>query len=192
MRLRVRHPAPPRPRSRSNRYTSAVPWRRLGTDGAMRRLLFQYDDGGRAAAGYRGRARDCATRALAIATGRDYEQIYRGLAMEAAAESNALPRNHPRTGLRKNTVKEYLRGIGWRWTPTMQIGSGCKVHLREGELPAGRLIVAVSKHLCAVIDGVIHDTHDCSRGARRCVYGYWTLPWAATGPLGRSTCRITR
>jgi hypothetical protein len=24
-----------------------------------------------------------------------------------------------------------------------------------------------------VIDGVIHDTHDCSRGGTRCVYGYW-------------------
>jgi hypothetical protein len=50
------------------------------------------------------------------------------------------------------------------------------------------LIVAVSRHLTAVIDGVIHDTHDPSRegvvytvidgvgtarGAGRCVYGYY-------------------
>ena len=141
-----------------------------------RLLLFKYNDGGRAAAGYRGRVRDCATRAIAIATDRSYEDIYRALAEEAAAEAVALRRNHPRTGLRKNTVKRYLKRIGWRWTATMRIGSGCKVHLRSGELPAGRLIVAVSKHLCAVIDGVLHDTHDCSRGGRRCVYGYWTAP----------------
>ena len=120
--------------------------------------------------------RDCATRAIAIATGRSYEEIYRELAAEAAAAADARRRNHPRTGLRKDTVKEYLRRIGWQWTPTMHIGTGCTVHLREGELPAGRLIVAVSKHLCAVIDGVIHDTHDCSRSGRRCVYGYWTCP----------------
>jgi len=25
-----------------------------------------------------------------------------------------------------------------------------------------------------VLDGVIHDTHDPSRGGRRCVYGYWS------------------
>jgi hypothetical protein len=141
-----------------------------------RPLVFQYNDGGRAAAGYRGRVRDCATRAIAIASGSSYEDIYRALAQEAAAEAEAMRRNHPRTGLRKNTVKRYLRRIGWRWTATMRIGSGCKVHLRSGELPHGRLIVAVSKHVCAVIDGVLHDTHDCSRGGRRCVYGYWTAP----------------
>jgi hypothetical protein len=30
-----------------------------------------------------------------------------------------------------------------------------------------------SRHLVAVIDGVIHDTHDCSRDGTRCVYGYF-------------------
>jgi hypothetical protein len=141
----------------------------------MSRLLFHYNDGGRAAAGYRGKARDCATRAIAIATGCSYADIYRTLAEQATAEANAQ-RNHPRTGLKKHTVKRYLQRLGWRWTPTMRIGSGCTVHLCRGELPPGRLIVAVSKHLCAVIDGVLHDTHDCSRGGRRCVYGYWTSP----------------
>jgi hypothetical protein len=55
----------------------------------------------------------------------------------------------------------------------MQIGSGCKVHLRADELPAGRLVVKLSRHLVAVIDGVIHDTYDCSRGGTRCVYGFY-------------------
>src|SRR6516162_8179667 len=102
-----------------------------------RLLLFQYDDGGRAAAGYRGRVRDCATRAIAIATGRSYEDIYRALAEQAAAEPAAPRTNHPRTGVRKHTVKTYLRRIGWQWTATMRIGWGCRVHLRNGELPAG-------------------------------------------------------
>ena len=62
----------------------------------------------------------------------------------------------------------------------MQIGSGCTVHLRADELPPGRLVVSVSKHLTAVIDGVIHDTHDCSRRGTRCVYGYWQPPDAPT------------
>jgi hypothetical protein len=55
----------------------------------------------------------------------------------------------------------------------MQVGSGTKVHLRDGELPMGRLVVAVSNHVTAVIDGVVHDTHDPSRGGTRAVYGYW-------------------
>jgi hypothetical protein len=55
----------------------------------------------------------------------------------------------------------------------MFIGQGCKVHLRADELPKGRLVVALSKHIVAVIDGVIHDTDDPSRGGTRCVYGYF-------------------
>jgi hypothetical protein len=58
----------------------------------------------------------------------------------------------------------------------MMIGTGCTVHLRSDELPGGRLIVALSRHWCAVIDGVIHDLYDCSRGGTRCVYGYWWHP----------------
>ena len=57
----------------------------------------------------------------------------------------------------------------------MQIGSGCKVHLRSDELPGGRLIVRTSRHLVAVIDGEIHDTYDPSREGTRCVYGYYKL-----------------
>ena len=57
----------------------------------------------------------------------------------------------------------------------MSIGSGCRVHLRADEPPPGRLIVKISRHYTAVIDGVIPDTHDASRGGTRCVYGYWRL-----------------
>ena len=57
----------------------------------------------------------------------------------------------------------------------MKIGSGCKVHLSDDELPPGRLVVMLSRHAAAVIDGVLHDTHDSSRGGSRCVYGYWKL-----------------
>lgn len=37
----------------------------------------------------------------------------------------------------------------------------------------GRIIVRLSRHISAVIDGVIHDTYDPSRDGTRCVYGYW-------------------
>lgn len=61
-----------------------------------------------------------------------------------------------------------------RPTQPMKIGSGCKVHLRENELPKGNIVVSVSGHLTCVKDGVIYDTYDCSRDGTRCVYGYWT------------------
>lgn len=40
----------------------------------------------------------------------------------------------------------------------MAVGTRCRVHLRDGELPGGGLVVKVSRHLAAVIDGVVHDT----------------------------------
>ena len=44
------------------------------------------------------------------------------------------------------------------------LGRGCTVHLRAEELPAGRLVVSLSKHVTAVVNGVIRDTYDPSRG----------------------------
>jgi hypothetical protein len=135
-----------------------------------------YDDGGRAAAGYRGEAGDCVTRSVAIATGRPYAEVYAALNEAARAERprTGQSRSSARTGVKKRTVSRYLADIGWEWHPAMHIGQGCRTHLRADELPSGRLIVKCSRHLTAVIDGVIHDTHDPSRGGTRCVYGYWT------------------
>ena len=55
----------------------------------------------------------------------------------------------------------------------MFIGVGCKVHLRDGEIPEGKVILRCSRHLTAAIDGVIHDTGDPTRGGNRCIYGYY-------------------
>jgi hypothetical protein len=137
---------------------------------------FRFNDGGRTAAGYRGKAGDCVVRAIAIATQRPYEQIYDLVNRAALYERTGKRKrgkSNARTGVYKSSIHRVMRTLGWVWTPTMQIGSGCTVHLRAEELPPGRLVVSVSKHLTAVIDGVIHDTHDCSRRGMRCVYGYW-------------------
>ena len=143
------------------------------------RRHFQFDDGGRTAAGYTGKAGDCVVRSIAIATGRPYQQIY-DLVNSAAVHERTGKRkrgvSNARTGVYRTSIRRVMKTLGWVWTPTMQIGSGCTVHLRADELPPGRLVVSVSKHLTAVIDGVIHDTHDCSRRGTRCVYGYWQPP----------------
>jgi hypothetical protein len=131
---------------------------------------FQYDDGGRAAAGYKGDTGDCVTRAIAIAMELPYERVYERVATINRDYGDGV--KTARNGLTKALRRKLIEKNGWTWTPTMFIGSGCKVHLRADELPPGRLIVSVSKHLVAVIDGVIHDTYDCSREGTRCVYGY--------------------
>lgn len=133
-------------------------------------------DGGRAAAGFRGATGDCVTRAISIVTGIPYREVYDALNELAAQERpwRGRKRSSSRKGVFRRTYRRYLAALGWQWVPTMRIGSGCTVHLRADELPKGRLIVKVSHHLVAVIDGVIYDTHDPSRGGTRCVYGYYT------------------
>lgn len=137
-------------------------------------------DGGRKAAGFHSKTSgDCVARSIAIITGRPYREIY-----DRLAEGNVTQRVTRRTGpkgrsasdginVKRKWCRDYMTELGFVWVPTMSIGSGCKVHLRPSELPKGRLIVSVSRHWTAMIDGVIHDTHDPSRGGWRCVYGMW-------------------
>lgn len=137
-------------------------------------MEFQFNDGGRAAAGFKGAARDCVVRAIAIAAELPYSEVYALVNGTAARERRkGGRRSSARCGVYKSTFRQILAGMGWEWVPTMGIGTGCKVHLNASELPAGRLIVSVSRHLCAVVDGVLMDNHDCSRGGARCVYGYF-------------------
>lgn len=169
------------------------------------KLTFLQDDGGRAAAGFKGETGDCVTRSIAIATGQSYADVYALVNQFSAKErsgSRKRGKSSARTGVHKPTTRKIMDALGWKWTPTMQIGSGCKVHLHDGEVPMGRLVVSVSRHLTAMIDGVIHDTFDPRRDVhacrpddggplksgewrnpngiwsiqRRCVYGYWSAP----------------
>jgi hypothetical protein len=137
-------------------------------------IPFRYNDGGRSEAGYVGKAGDCSTRSISIATGIPYQDVYDQLnALCKTNRTSRVQRDSARNGVGMPVIHRYMKSLGWQWTPTMQIGSGCRVHLAPEELPSGRLVVRVSKHLVAVIDGVIHDTSDCSRAGTRCVYGYW-------------------
>ena len=160
---------------------------------------FKYNDGGRERAGFKGSADDCVCRSIAIATGKPYREIYDLINKYAQRERTGKrkrSKSTARTGVYKQTHRKVMEHLGWKWVPTMQIGSGCRVHLHPNELPKGKLVVSVSKHLTAMIDGVIHDTYNPSRvmvntyrGEKaksnqwiedsriyseiRCVYGYY-------------------
>ena len=122
-------------------------------------------------------------RAIAIAASKPYIVVYEDLreanASYAVNKKNRLARSlnargvSPRNGNHRDVFHDYILEQGFNWVPTMQVGGGCKVHLMPDELPHGKLIVRLSKHLTALIDGVIQDTHDPSRGGKRCVYGYY-------------------
>ena len=142
---------------------------------------FKYNDGGRELSGFKGDAGDCVCRAISIAAELPYLEVYKKL-----SEGNANQRSskHTKKGAKsarngiytgRKWFKEYMADLGFTWTPTMFIGSGCTTHLKSSELPSGRIICSVSKHWVSVIDGVINDTYNCSREETRCVYGYWVF-----------------
>lgn len=134
---------------------------------------FIYHDGGRPPGAKP--SGDCVTRSIAIATGIPYAAVARALGCLAQRERPRAGRRRsdPNRGVRRVTYDRYLASLGWVWYPTMGIGTGCRVHLRQDELPDGRLIVRLSRHLTAVINGIVYDTFDPSRNGTRCVYGYW-------------------
>jgi len=143
-------------------------------------MKFQFDDGGRQAAGYRGFAGDCVCRAIAIATKKPYQEIYERLAVGNGSQRAGRRGKRPRSARNGINTKrkwfiDYMRELWFTWHACMGIGTGCRIHLLADELPSGRLVVSVSNHYTVVIDGVIHDTFDPSREGTRCVYGYWTL-----------------
>jgi hypothetical protein len=148
---------------------------------------FHYNDGGRSDAGYKGLTGDCVTRAIAIATGLPYQRVYDDLkeCNRKFAESKARCRvakairkrgNSPRLGVNRKIYEPYLISLGFEWISIMGIGKGCTVHVRPDELPKGRLVLSLSRHLTAYVDGILHDTYDCSREGTRCVYGYFQKP----------------
>jgi len=157
-------------------------------------MKFNYNDGGRSKY-FQGSSGDCVTRAIAIATGRDYLEVYNALNKMAKRESVKRHRGHKRSqsrnGVFKETWKRYLRDSGWVRVSTCEFGSTkSKVKFVDGALPEkGTYIVQLSKHLTTLVDGVINDTYDCSSkdyydwdtGAlvtndERCVYGYYRAP----------------
>ena len=138
-----------------------------------------YDDGGRSRYFKAKNVGDCVCRSVAIATGIDYKEVYdaiNALGKQERITKRNRTKSTARDGVSKKTQHKLMEQYGWKWVPTMTIGSGCKVHLNADELPSGRIVCQLSKHSVAVIDGVVHDTYDPTRDEGRCVYGYWYKP----------------
>jgi len=140
------------------------------------RTEFKVNDGGRSKY-FKGEGGDCVTRAIAIASGMDYKEVYDILA--AGNKSQRKSKYDTKTkgtatalhgiNVKRKWFKDQMAAWGFIWVPTMQIGQGCTTHLCKGELPVGRLVVSVSKHYTSMIDGVINDTWNPSR--------IWTSPY---------------
>jgi hypothetical protein len=92
---------------------------------------FQYDDGGRADAGYRGLAHDCGARAVAILLGIPYKVAYKRLSAMSSLTA------------RHGTCLEYMLAAF--------------PELERGDVDADHIIVN-DIHAFAVVGGVVRDT----------------------------------
>jgi hypothetical protein len=126
-------------------------------------MTFKYNDGGRKAAGFKGTAKDCGTRAMAIALGLDYSAVYKELAQANATSGRA---KSARNGVMKDVYAEVLKRYGWVWKQAPKF-EGRKARCSD---LTGVVIAKQARHLVAVIDGVANDSWDCTR---KMVYGYW-------------------
>ncbi len=84
-----------------------------------------HDDGGREAAGYKGKTGDCVTRAIAIACELPYQEVYDALRVGAKVDRalmaklelrygrHAKRHASPREGVFKKVYDSFLKSIGW-------------------------------------------------------------------------------
>ena len=124
-----------------------------------------YHDGGRAEAGYKGKASDCAARSMAIALGIPYKQAYDEIASMNKEHGHS---KSARNGVYKEVFNDVLASHGWQWVSAMNMFEGRKA--RCSDMPEGVVIARQAGHYVAVKNGTPFDTWDCTA---KMVYGYW-------------------
>lgn len=135
-------------------------------------MQFELNDGGRAAAGFKGHTGDCGVRAVAIALQLPYKAVYNELGEHVAKKrtrKRERRKTNARNGVYRHQMLDYLAAKGWTWR-----------EFECGELPTfasfalaapERCIVLTKRHYFALIHGVRHDTHQKARTGT--VIGYY-------------------
>lgn len=122
---------------------------------------FQFNDGGRADAGFVGGVSDCVTRALAIHTGRPYEWV-RSLVLSLAPDAETVGVN-----VFSAEFEELVREkFGLVYVPM-------RYAMRLAEFPElYGFMVLTKNHVSTVSVGVVQDVFDCGNELAR---GYWIV-----------------
>lgn len=118
-------------------------------------MEFRYSDGGRKNY-YKARGvGDCATRALAISTGKDYKECY-----------NIMKRfNHgtPRNGVSRRAIFEMMKFLGYRKVNC----ENKSVRISDFENRKGTYYILLKGHATTVLNGVIFDTWNPSTNPKQ-------------------------
>ena len=125
--------------------------------------MFNYNDGGREDAGYKGKTRDCTVRAMAIALKLPYKQCYEELAQ---ANKEAGGKKSVRGGVTIKVFEAVLNKHGWYWEAAPKFRSR-KARAAD---TYGTVIARQARHVVAVRKGVVQDVINSSG---KMVYGIW-------------------
>jgi hypothetical protein len=108
---------------------------------------------------------DCVTRAIVMATGLDYQEVWDELTRRKKGPSNK--RGTASSGMPHDISREYLNELGWTY-----------VSFHHGEkftyenLPE-ECIVDLPGHYTYVKRGIVYDAYDCRGKRRRKLEGYY-------------------
>ena len=140
-------------------------------------MKYEYDDGGKLKAGFRGVSGDCVARSVAIATGISYKEIYLYLADQNAKQKitkksskTTAGKKTARNGIdtKRKWFKDYMSSLGFQWVSLTDVG---KYPCCMADIPSNGVFIARQRrHYVAVVDGVARDIFDSSK---RPVYGVW-------------------
>ena len=120
-------------------------------------INFNYNDGGRSEAGYKGDTGDCVCRAVSIITGcsgDNYKNWYKTL---ANLNHKRYGKRSARNGIDKSDYEKAFRLAG---LVKVKRGKGVCPTYTEAYARHGNCIVSTSHHLCAIVDGKLQDTDD--------------------------------
>lgn len=130
----------------------------------MTRMLFCHNDGGRAAAGFKGSTGDCGVRAAAIVLNRKYRLVYDDL-FAIQQRFVALKRKlkgkdaSPRLGVYREVLHQYLIDNGCEYVVFAGIGvPPTRVFQVVNRYPNDRVVMRLARHYSALIEGINTDT----------------------------------
>ena len=140
----------------------------------MTYVFVQTDGGRRQDTKRRNHGKDCMVRALAVATGVPYAQVYD----ELVAEGVFSPK---RGGFMDRLVGQLnfadmdFHGFKFQWISFPAVKGKPRMHADKfaEQFPTGTYLLRMGHHICCMADGVLYDMF--SHTDRRCVYGAWQL-----------------
>ena len=116
---------------------------------------YEFDDGGRKDAGYKGFTGDCVIRAISIATGQDYKELYKRF---AGLNKVRFGKATGRDGVSPKDFVPVLEEFGFARVRN-QRGKPL-LTFTEAYERYGNCVVSTTKHIAAIIDGNLRDTYD--------------------------------